>query len=145
MIFIEFKNEILRTKVLRMTGKGWIISIREKVALYVILSEAKNLILLLSFSPDVLMIFIEFKKKILRTYVPRMTAKGWLIDIRKRASLFVILSEAKNLILLLSFSPDVLIYKYTSGEKLAVFIKFKNEILRPYGLRMRQIKSMLTI
>jgi hypothetical protein len=24
----------------------------------------------------------------------------------------------------------------TLGEKLAVFIKFKNEILRPYGLRM---------
>jgi hypothetical protein len=25
---------------------------------------------------------------------------------------------------------------HTLGEKLAVFIKFKNEILRPYGLRM---------
>jgi hypothetical protein len=53
------------------------------------------------------MIFIEFKKEILRTYVLRMTAKGGLIDIRKRATLFVILSEAKNLILLLNFSPDV--------------------------------------
>jgi hypothetical protein len=54
-----------------------------------------------------LMIFIEFKKEILRTYVLRMTVKGGLIDIRKRATLFVILSEAKNLILLLNFSPDV--------------------------------------
>jgi hypothetical protein len=24
------------------------------------------------------------------------------------------------------------------GEKLAVFVKFKNEILRPYGLRMTE-------
>jgi len=54
-----------------------------------------------------LVIFTEFKKEILRTYVLRMTAKGWLIDIRERATLFVILSEAKNLILLLNFSPDV--------------------------------------
>jgi len=34
------------------------------------------------------------------------------------------------------------IYNYdmedTLGEKLAVFIKFKNEILRPYGLRMTE-------
>jgi hypothetical protein len=26
----------------------------------------------------------------------------------------------------------------TLGEKLAVFIEFKNEILRPYGLRMTE-------
>jgi hypothetical protein len=30
----------------------------------------------------------------------------------------------------------IFILHYTLGEKLAVFIKFKNEILRPYGLRM---------
>jgi hypothetical protein len=29
-----------------------------------------------------------------------------------------------------------IILEPTLGEKLAVFIKFKNEILRPYGLRM---------
>jgi hypothetical protein len=28
------------------------------------------------------------------------------------------------------------ILKHTLGEKLAIFIEFKNEILRPYGLRM---------
>jgi hypothetical protein len=45
-----------------------------------------------------LVVFIEFKKEILRTYVLRMTVKGWMINIRKKATLFVILSEAKNLI-----------------------------------------------
>ncbi|WP_299228958.1 hypothetical protein [Sulfurihydrogenibium sp.] len=54
-----------------------------------------------------LMIFIEFKKEILRTYVLRMTGKGRLISIKERAILPVILSEAKNLLLLLNFSPDV--------------------------------------
>jgi hypothetical protein len=54
-----------------------------------------------------LMIFIEFKKEILRTYIFRMTDKGWLINIKGRITLFVILSEVKNLILLLNFSPDV--------------------------------------
>jgi hypothetical protein len=54
-----------------------------------------------------LMVFIEFKKEILRTYVLRMIVKGWLINIKGKITLFVILSEAKNLILLLNFSPDV--------------------------------------
>jgi len=54
-----------------------------------------------------LAVFIEFKKKILRTKVLRIAAKGLLINIRKKTTLFVILSEAKNLILLLNFSPDV--------------------------------------
>jgi hypothetical protein len=54
-----------------------------------------------------LMVFIEFKKEILRTYVLRMTGKGRLISIKERAILPVILSEAKNLLLLLNFSPDV--------------------------------------
>jgi len=57
-----------------------------------------------------LAVFIEFKKKILRTKVLRMTAKGFLINVRKKTTLFVILSEAKNLILLLNFSPDA--FKY---------------------------------
>jgi hypothetical protein len=50
-IFIEFKKEILWTYVLRMTGKGRLISIKERAILPAILSEAKNLLLLLSFSP----------------------------------------------------------------------------------------------
>jgi hypothetical protein len=54
-----------------------------------------------------LMVFIEFKKEILRTYVLRMTGKGRLISIKERAILPVILSEAKNLLLLLNFSSDV--------------------------------------
>jgi hypothetical protein len=34
-------------------------------------------------------------------------------------------------------SLDIFVlYIDTLGEKLAVFIKFRNEILRPYGLRM---------
>jgi len=53
-------------------------------------------------------IFIEFEKEILRTYVLRMTVKGWMINIREKVSLFVILSEAKNLLLLLNLSPKVL-------------------------------------
>jgi len=32
----------------------------------------------------------------------------------------------------------LLIQEIPWGEKLAVFIKFKNEILRPYGLRMTE-------
>ena len=48
-----------------------------------------------------------FKKEILRPYGLRMTGKGRMINIRKRTTLFVILSEAKNLIPLLNFSPDV--------------------------------------
>jgi len=51
VIFIEFKNEILRTKVLKMTGKVWMISIREKIALLVILQRPKNLMFLMNFSP----------------------------------------------------------------------------------------------
>jgi len=54
-----------------------------------------------------LMVFIEFKKEILRTYVLGMTVVGLLINIRKRITLFVILQPAKNLLLLLNFSPDV--------------------------------------
>jgi hypothetical protein len=54
-----------------------------------------------------LMVFIEFKKEILRTYVLRMTGKGRLISIKERAILPVILQPAKNLLLLLNFSPDV--------------------------------------
>ena len=38
-----FKNEIFWTKVLRMTGEGLIISVREIVILVVILSKSKNL------------------------------------------------------------------------------------------------------
>jgi hypothetical protein len=56
-----------------------------------------------------LMIFIEFKKEILRTYVLRMTGKGRLISLKERAILPVILQPAKNLLLLLNFSPDVLL------------------------------------
>jgi len=52
-VFIKFKNEILRPYGLRMTDKGWLINIREKIALFVILSEAKNLLLLLNFSLNV--------------------------------------------------------------------------------------------
>jgi len=37
----------------RMTDKGWLINIGEKIALFVILSEAKNLLLLPNFSPEV--------------------------------------------------------------------------------------------
>jgi len=55
-----------------------------------------------------LAVFIKFKNEVLRTYVLRMTAKGWLIDIRKRASLFAILQPAKNLLLLLNFSLNAL-------------------------------------
>jgi hypothetical protein len=54
-----------------------------------------------------LMIFIEFKKEILRTYVLRMTGRGWFINIKGRIALFVILQPAKNLMFLLNFSPDV--------------------------------------
>jgi len=50
-IFIEFKKEILWTYVLRMTGKGRLINIKERVILPAILQPAKNLLLLLSFSP----------------------------------------------------------------------------------------------
>ena len=58
-----------------MTAKSWLIGIREMEALFVILSEAKNLLLLPNFSPDVLVIFIEFKKEMLRTCIPRMVEK----------------------------------------------------------------------
>ncbi|WP_299238345.1 hypothetical protein [Sulfurihydrogenibium sp.] len=55
-----------------------------------------------------LVVFVEFKKEILRTYGLRMTVKGWLINIRKRITLNVILSEAKNLIFLLNFLADAI-------------------------------------
>jgi hypothetical protein len=55
-----------------------------------------------------LVVFVESKKEILRTYVLRMTVKGWLINIRKRTTLFVILSEAKNLLYLLNFLADAI-------------------------------------
>ncbi|MBX0312663.1 MAG: hypothetical protein JHC31_13000 [Sulfurihydrogenibium sp.] len=50
-----------------------------------------------------LVVFVEFKKEILRTYVLGMTVKGWLININ-----IVILSEAKNLLLLLNFLSDAI-------------------------------------
>jgi hypothetical protein len=53
-------------------------------------------------------VFIEFKNEILRTYVLRMTVKGWLINIRKRITFFVILSEAKNLLFLLIFLANAI-------------------------------------
>jgi hypothetical protein len=40
--------------------------------------------------------------------------------------------ESRNLFNLLPLIKS----SYTLGEKLMVFIEFKNEILRPYGLRM---------
>jgi len=49
-VFIKFKNEILRPYGLRMTFKDWLIYFREREAYFVILSEAKNLILLMNFS-----------------------------------------------------------------------------------------------
>ncbi|MBX0312344.1 MAG: hypothetical protein JHC31_11340 [Sulfurihydrogenibium sp.] len=61
--FVEFKKEILRTKVLRMTVKGWLINIRKRTTLFVILSEAKNLLLLLNSSLDVFLKAIEEFKK----------------------------------------------------------------------------------
>jgi hypothetical protein len=36
------------------------------------------------------------------------------------------------------YKEFLLEYIHTLGEKLAVFIEFKNEILRPYGLRMTE-------
>jgi len=42
VIFIEFKNEILRTYALRMTAKGWLINIRRKLTSLVILSVSEE-------------------------------------------------------------------------------------------------------
>jgi len=61
VVFIEFVKEILRTCVLRMTEKGLLINIKERVALFVILSEAKNLLILPSFSSDVFVLFKEWR------------------------------------------------------------------------------------
>jgi hypothetical protein len=52
-VFIEFKEEILRTKVLRMTVKRFNDEPQGRVTLDVILSEAKNLLLLMNFPSDV--------------------------------------------------------------------------------------------
>jgi hypothetical protein len=58
-----------------------------------------------------LAVFIKFKNEILRPYGLRMTIKDWLINFRERGAFFVILSEAKNLILLLNFLVNVF-YKW---------------------------------
>jgi hypothetical protein len=52
-VFIEFKNEILRPYGLRMTRKKLINKEAVPKIHTVILSEAKNLIFLMNFSPDV--------------------------------------------------------------------------------------------
>jgi hypothetical protein len=46
------------------------------------------------------------------------------------------LSEFVLSSLLAEYIKNIIDNKDTLGEKSAVFIKFKNEILRPYGLRM---------
>jgi len=48
-----------------MTDKGWLINIGEKIALFVILSEAKNLLFFFSSQKS--------KEEILQTYILRMT------------------------------------------------------------------------
>jgi len=54
-----------------------------------------------------LSVFIKFKKEILQTYVLRMTEKSWIISIKGRVALFVILQPVKNLMFLLNFPPDI--------------------------------------
>jgi hypothetical protein len=58
VVFIELAKEMLRTCVLRMTGK---VENMLTITLLVIMSEAKNLILLLNFSPDVIVLFKEWR------------------------------------------------------------------------------------
>ena len=46
---VTIKEEILRTKVLRMTVKDWMMSIRGRITLFVILQPVKNLLNFIEF------------------------------------------------------------------------------------------------
>jgi hypothetical protein len=98
VVFIELKNEILRTKVLRMTAKDWLINIKGRTTLFVILSEAKNLL------------FFSFQKilknEILRTYILRMVEKWKYRQFMNCHYKSIAISEAtENFLLLWIFYP----------------------------------------
>jgi hypothetical protein len=82
-----------------------------------------------------------------------LNLKDIILSVSKESPVFIIMrsfalrpknEKGKLIKIFVALSAKTNLDFNTMDEKLAVFIKFKNEILRPYGLRMTENNLMMS-